>query len=710
LVEQGKVSVVIPTRGKPRLVQNCLTALFKMAGSIPLEVVVMEQGGDECSAFLAESFADRPVTRLESEEGWSYSEINNAGVLATDGEFVLLLNNDTVPKSGFLKAMLAQMDDPKVGIVGAKLLFPNRTIQHLGVVFKQDGVPYHLGYGKPDDGTFLPATRTDDYPAVTFACALIRRSLWDDLDGLDPIYFFNYEDTDFCLRAVEKGYRIVSANDAIVLHLEGQSNESRQTEKHSLNRNLKLFGARWISEKAADGSCRMERALGVQLNRSSATFRSDRLNIAFVPGGRKAGVPWWRVELPARKLAKLGLANVQCIYGDMNENTLREALDNADVTVFQGFSQDWIVNLANLGGLRSWPLVYDYDDHPIHISPFSQAYRVFGCQEVTLRDSAGQEFYLWRDGEHGFDVKRNQAARQNQLMAFHLADLVTTTTVPLHEYFKTLNENVVMLPNAIDFDLFRHPFTLFERRPGPIRIGWHGGDNHFHDIDSIAKELVAYVNAHDVQLVLFGAFYRGPFKGIDENKVINEEWVDIEAFPFKLAMLGIDVAIIPLADERQPHMQFGRFKSELKFLEYGAMRVPSLVTGQAAAYAVCQHGDNALTYTTGEEFSEKLHQLCTDADLRLRIGTGALDWVHEYRDMEKLAPRWLQTYEQAIDQFSEKRQAAADEIAAMELESQSNLVAFPVSDAIREAEAIDAEVLDSSLEPAKSNAALEGQS
>jgi GT2 family glycosyltransferase/glycosyltransferase involved in cell wall biosynthesis len=711
LVQNGKVSVIVPTRGKPRLVQNCLTALFRAAGKVPLEVVVMEQGGDECSAFLAIDFADKPVVRLVSEEGWSFSEINNAGALATDGEFLLLLNNDTIPKPGFLQAMVDETADPTVGIVGSKLLFPNRTIQHIGVGLRQDGVPYHIGYGKADDGTFEPANRTDEYPAVTFACALIRRTVWDALGGLDPIYFFNYEDTDFCLRALEAGHRSVMAHRSVVIHLEGQSQESRGTEKHSRNRNLGIFGERWVATKDEDGSCRMERATGLRLMRQAGTFRSDRRNIAFIPGGRKAGVPWWRIELPARKLAKLGLANIQLLYGDMEEGKLRDALQAADIAVFQGFATDWIVKIAGMGGLRNWPLIYDYDDHPVHMSPFSQAFRTFGCQEIKLQQKRdGKEFWLWRDGENGFDLKRNRENRNNQLMAFHLADLVTTTTLPLHAYFKTLNENVTVLPNAIDFDLFRHPFTLFERRPGPIRIGWHGGDNHFHDIASIAKELVAYVNNHDVQLVLFGAFYRGPLAGIDESKVVEEEWVDVEAFPFKLAALGVDVAIIPLADERQPHMRFNEFKSELKFLEYSAMRVPALVTGLAAAYGVCSDGDNALTYATGEEFTEKLHQLCTDADLRLRLGTAALDWVHEHRDLEKLAPRWLQIYEQAIDQFAEKRQAAADEIEAAETEAASNVVDFPAptADAADLADAIDGAIQDADLDPAASNAVADG--
>lgn len=693
------------------MLQNCLTALFKSIGEIPAEVVIVEQGGDECGVMAAKEFPDKPVRRIEAVDGWSFSEINNAGVAATDGEFVLLLNNDTIPKAGFLKAMLAQMADPKVGIVGAKLLFPNRTIQHIGVVFRNDGVPYHLGYNKKDDGTFEPAMRTDEYPAVTFACALIRRSLWDDIGGLDPAYFFNYEDTDFCLQAVEKGWKIISSHEAVVLHLEGQSGESRKTEKHSLNRNLKVFGARWITEKEKDGSCRMERVLKIHLHRGAGTFRSDRLNLAFMPSSKKAGVPWWRSILPANKLAKLGLANVQCLYGEMDEAQLKRALDNSDVAIFQGFSQEWLVNVANLGGLRSWPLVYDYDDHPIHISPYSQAYRFFGCQEIPMEGPDGK-FWLWRDGQHGFDLARNRAARENQLMAFHLADLVTTTTIPLYEYFKTLNENVAVLPNAIDFDLFRHAFTLFERRPGPVRIGWHGGDNHFHDIDSIGKELVAYVNSHDVQLVLFGAFYRGPLKGIDESKVVNEEWVDVEAFPWKLPMLGIDVCLIPLADERMPFMQFNHYKSELKFLEYGAMRLPSLVTSQAAAYSVCVDGDNALTYSTGEEFTDKLHRLCTDPDLRLRLGTRALEWVREYRDLEKLAPRWLQAYEEVVDRFEVKRQAAKDEIAAAEaeLEARGNVVDFPAPspESAAAADEIDADVPDEALAMAKSNAATEG--
>jgi hypothetical protein len=477
---------------------------------------------------------------------------------------------------------------------------------------------------------------------VTFACVLIRRSLWVEIGGLCEDYFFNYEDVDFCLKAREKGIRSWVQHTAVVTHLEGQSGDSRTTDKHSIWANLRILRDKWIASGKIDELC------NIKINQVAGTLRDDRLNIGFLPSSKEAGVPWWRIALPARKLAKLGLANIQMLYGDTNEAKLNEAVDSADVLVVQGFWSEWAHSLAAMRDHRPFGMAYDYDDHPLHISPFAQAYRVFGTREIECQNKyTGKKFWLWRDGEYGFDVARNLEARAKQLEIFHMVDLVTTSTVPLAGYFKTLNPSVAVLPNCIDFDIFRHQFTLWERTPGPVRIGWHGGDNHFHDIEEMGPAIVDFVNNNDVRLVLFGAFYRGALLGIDESKVEEQEWAHIEAFPYKLATLGIDVALIPLADEAKPLMAFNASKSAIKFYEYSALRIPSVVQAGRRAYPddECMDGVNCLRFSTGEEMKEHLGRLVADAALRHRLGTAALDWVRGHRDLEKEAPRWLAAYQ-----------------------------------------------------------------
>lgn len=646
---QPTVRIVIPTRGKVRMLRQCLMSLFAATDldkEIAVHVVVIEGGGTDGKTFIEKEHGGRlakgEILWMAAEDGWSFSKLNNVAVAYTPEkayDYLLLLNNDTVAKKGFLRQMVVAMEGhPEVGIVGAKLVFPTQLIQHCGVAFKSEGIPYHLGWGKPDDGTFAPAERSDYYDSVTFACALIRKEVWEECEGLDEAYFFNYEDVDFCLKAREAGWRTYLAHKAVLVHLEGKSLEFRKTKEHSVWRNLKILRDRWITPGKLAKLC------GISVNTTSGAMRDDRMNIAFVPGGRGVGVPWWRIEQPAKKIAKQGLANVELVYADTPQPRLQKVFENAHVGVFQGYWSEWVWRLAALREGRSFGMVYDYDDHPIYISPFAQAYRTFGTEEIKLQSHDGEVSWLWRDGENGFDLERNRENRQRQIEIFHLVDMMTTTVTPLSTYFKTLNPSVQILPNCIDFDIYRHQYTLFERTPGPIRIGWHGGDNHFHDISEIGADLVKFVNTHDVKLVLFGAYYRGPLRGIDPSKVEEHEWVHVEAFPYKLASLGVDIAVIPLADPAKPMMGFNGMKSGIKWYEHSALRTPCLISAGRAPYSEAVDGETAMLFATPEEFHEKLGRLVSDASLRRRIGTNGLHWVREHRDLDKEAYRWVDAY------------------------------------------------------------------
>lgn len=685
-----KVTVIVPTRGKPAFVLQAVKTLFLSGAAdvADLDVVIIEGGGEESKAIIDKHFADKPVRWMKAEDDWSFSEINNAAAATSSADFLLLLNNDTIARQGFLKAMLDGMvARPKIGIVGAKLVYPDGALQHIGVAFRSDGLPHHFGYKKADDGSFAPATRDDYSDAVTFACALIRKPLWEDIGGLDPAYFFNYEDVDFCLKAREKGWRCLLAHNAVLTHLEGASGDVRQTQKHSTWRNLKILRDRWIA------TGRLEKAIGTKIQKHAASLRDDKLNIAFIPSARGAGVPWWRSELPAKKLAALNLANIVSLYGDLDPSKNLEAISNADVIWIQGHTAEWMVKMVQQFATRPFAVIYDYDDHPMHISPLAQAYRFFGTQEIELEGDSGR-FWLWRDGENGFDIARNMEHRERQHLLFSSAEMVSTTTVPMHQYLKTLNPNVVMLPNSIDFDIWRPVDGVYRRVDGPVRIGWHGGDNHFHDIVTVGPWLVEFVNSHDVELVLFGAYYRSALTGIDPAKVIEEDWVHVEAFPYKLATLGIDIGLVPLADPNKPFwgkpglMAFNRYKSPIKMLEYGALRLPTLVAAGREAYSIAADQENCLTYDDEAEFKDKLDALCRDADLRRTIGERAYDYVRAHFDLEKNAPRWVDAAQRAVDIHQERLASTVtpEEVAA----------------------ALDAAVPDEALREAGSAAVVEG--
>jgi len=646
--ERPKISVVILTRGKTVLLENCLDSLGPAVEGIhqgPVEVIVVEHETEDARGLGSLVRMGARYYRKVDVEGVpeSFSTLNNFGVEHSKGELICLLNNDVVLQPGTIREMLRTMDEKsEVGIVGAKLLFPQGTIQHIGVIFDGFGVPRHLGWGQPDSAAYGPSNRSEYFDAVTFACVLIRRSVWDEVGGLETAYHFNYEDIDFCLKARKAGWRCFVNHLATAYHFESQSSKHRQTYEHSVVRNLKIFRDRWIF------SGEMEKVLKIPIHRESGPLHDERPNIAFVPAGLDAGISWWRIEQVSRMLAEKKLANVQKIYATQADQQVMETISRANLVVWQGHHHVGVKRLAAMGDERSFRMIYEYDDHPIHISPYAQAYRVFGCQEKSLRAKDGEETWLWRDGQDGFDVEANRANRQRQLEIVSLCDAVTTTTEPLGEYFRTLNPFVFVLPNCVNFTLYQPPSDFYERKPGPVRIGWWGGDNHWHDISVIGPALVDFVNNHDVRLVLMGAFYKGPLRGIDLNKVEDRSWVHVEAFSWRLSSAALDVVIIPLASPTIPDMQFNHYKSEIKWLEASAIKTPALVQGGVAAYQNCVHGETGLTFLTDEEFKEHLATLCADAALRKRLAETAYDWAREHRDLSKEIFRWSDAYDKVL--------------------------------------------------------------
>lgn len=646
-----KISVVIPTRGKPTMLRKCLENLREYSGHLNMQVIVVEHETEVAAEIIDDLRPkDEPDSwkRIEARNRpdyeHSFSTLNNLGVQESDGNFILLLNNDVFIRKGTLDAMLKVFEEKKdVGLVGAKLLFPDRRIQHIGILFNRFGVPYHIGYEREDGPDYPTSQRSDYFDALTFALCMVKREVFDELNGMDTAYHFNYEDVDFCLRAKECGWRCYMTCEAVAIHMENRSSEWRVTKKHSVHRNLKVFEAKWIENK------RLDELIDQTTETRYGPFHDDKLNILFLPASQKAGISWWRMHLPADMIRAKHLANVQFVYsGSMNERDVMDVMGNAHITVWQGQYGHGVRRLAELGKERSFRMAYEYDDHPIYLSPFAQVYQKLGTQEIKLEAKDGSETWLWRDGEGGFHLQRNREQRQQQLETMAMCDAMTTTTHSLADYFRTFSPDVYVLPNCIDFDRYPKLYDLYERKPGPVRIGWWGGDNHWHDVSQIGPWLVEYVNSHNVKLVLIGAHYQGPLRGLDPNKVEFHSWVSVDAFPTKLASAGIDVTVIPLASPNLPHMGFNRYKSEIKWLEASVCKWPSLVQAGVEPYSACIDGDNALTFSSKDEFLEKLDMLAKDADLRRTIAERGYEWAYENRNLEKEIYRWMDAYTRIV--------------------------------------------------------------
>jgi len=158
---------------------------------------------------------------------FNYASLNNEAVAHARGELIALINNDVeATHSGWLAAMAAQALRPEIGAVGAKLLFPDGTIQHAGVLLGIGGIAGHAHkyLAADDEGYQLRLHLAHNLSAVTAATLVVRKALFEEVGGFDAVNFaVNYNDVDFCLRLLKAGYRNLFCPDAVLLHHESKS-------------------------------------------------------------------------------------------------------------------------------------------------------------------------------------------------------------------------------------------------------------------------------------------------------------------------------------------------------------------------------------------------------------------------------------------------------------------------------------------------------
>jgi GT2 family glycosyltransferase len=232
-----KVSVVIPSRDSPTLIGAALAGLYERSDYPEFDVTVVDNGStDPATLALYRRYAG-PRFRVEMRaEPFNFSRAVNRGAALSDGPLVLLLNNDVeVVEPGWLKEMVSCLAYPRTGIVGAKLLYPDGTLQHAGVIAGLGGYAGHWHIGRPESepGPQGRLAARQSLSVVTGACMLVSRACFEALGGFDEETFpIAYNDVDFCLRAGAGGWRVVWTPFARLVHHESASRGSDETAEN----------------------------------------------------------------------------------------------------------------------------------------------------------------------------------------------------------------------------------------------------------------------------------------------------------------------------------------------------------------------------------------------------------------------------------------------------------------------------------------------
>lgn len=250
------VSIVIPTKDRTDILTQCIKSIFEKSTYSNFEVIVVDNNSEEKEFFQYMDECQRKYTDrfkcIRAEIPFNFSSLVNRGVDASSGDYVLLLNNDTeVISPDWIEGMVEQAQRPSIGVVGVKLLYPNETIQHAGVVMGLGGAAGHVlvGEDRTGPGYFNYVNMLNNYSAVTAACIMIRRDVWDEVNGFDELFTVEYNDVDFCLKVRETGRNNIYVPHVELFHYESISRGHPHMTKESYDRHVReiqLLKDKWM--------------------------------------------------------------------------------------------------------------------------------------------------------------------------------------------------------------------------------------------------------------------------------------------------------------------------------------------------------------------------------------------------------------------------------------------------------------------------------
>jgi O-antigen biosynthesis protein len=221
------VSIIIPSKDMGKIVERCLESIFVLTNYPSFEVIVVDNGTVDPIALSA--FKRFPVKVVEFHEPFNFSRANNVGVEHARYDFVLFLNNDTeVEEPDWLRHLSMYFEDGEVGAVGPILLYPDRTVQHAGVVLGPRGTADHVMRFFPEgiDGHGGSLACSREVSGVTAACLMMRKDVFAKLGGFSEDFTTHYQDVDLCLKIREAGYRIICAASPRLIHHESTTRAS----------------------------------------------------------------------------------------------------------------------------------------------------------------------------------------------------------------------------------------------------------------------------------------------------------------------------------------------------------------------------------------------------------------------------------------------------------------------------------------------------
>lgn len=625
------VSIIIPNRDKIEVLEPCLQSLFGKTSYANFEVVVVDNQSEDPDVFalyaaMAQTYGDR-FRVANYDAPFNFAAQINLGATLCRGELLLLLNNDCeIVQTDWLNRMLHHALRPEVGAVGAMLIAPESgQVQQAGILLGPPGgllsIADHAFAGKCiHDAGYLSRLQVDqNYSAVTAACLLIRREVFEQVGGFDSDNFaVLMNDVDFCLKVGKAGYRNVWTPFARVVHHEGRSLKGVTSDPEKILRTLmrerqefRTMLNRWLPVLARDPAgnrhlsvknASMQLETRVPLGWDPEIHDRNRVLGFPLPGGSGE----YRVAMPLRALAQSGFMHtelVQPLGGKVPEISVIELARQAP---------DALLLHSTLNAMMQETL-------PVWKEFFPKLRLVFGLDDRVDSIPEKSSAYLGHK-RHFSDIR----LRLRKVLKH--CDAAVVSTEPLADMVRDMVEDVRVIPNALERAVWE-PLRPRRRCGVKPRVGWVGAQQHRGDLELIYE--VVKATANDVDWVFMGMWLPEFADFVRER----HQFVAFKHYAEKMASLNLDLAIAPLEVN-----EFNEAKSNLRLLEYGALGFPVICTDifpyrTRQAPVTCLPNDPQRWIEAIQDKIRNIDQLACEGDA-LRA------WVYENFMMDQHINAW----------------------------------------------------------------------
>ncbi|HEX8778420.1 MAG TPA: glycosyltransferase [Rhodanobacter sp.] len=599
---QPPVSIIIPTRDQLPMLNGLIDSLLAKTSYRNYELLIVDNDSRDpaACAYLdgIDKLANPQLRVLRWPHPFNYSAINNFAAAQARGEYLILLNNDTaVLHEDWIEALLNHAQRPEVGIVGAKLHDPDGRIQHAGVVLGLRGPADHPFIGEPMDAPgYMHRLQVDqNYTAVTAACLMIRKSVYEEVGGLDEQDFkVSYNDVDLCLKVHQAGYLTVWTPHARLMH-EGNVSQKKVDQAARADKQARFRGEqqamfrKWLPLLARDPA--YNRNLGLAGNgfdldpirpQAWQPFGQPLLPRLFCVAADANGSGHYRIRQPFHAMRREGLAEGMIATMHLEPVGMERYAPSAIVLQRQLTDSQ----LETMRGYRD----------------FSRAFKVYELDDYLPN--------LPLKSVHRDQMPRDVLKSLRKAVA--LTDRFVVSTAPLAEQFADMHRDIRVLPNRLPVEWWGGLTSRRRKGPRP-RVGWAGGSSHRGDLELIAD--VVREMAGEVEWVFFGMCPEKLRPHVREH----HDGVPIGQYPATLAALDLDLALAPLEDNL-----FNACKSNLRLLEYGACGFPVVCSD-----IVCYRDGLPVTRVRNrfKEWVDAIRMHVSDLDATAKMGDALRDAV-----------------------------------------------------------------------------------